>query len=66
MQTQTDYEKWHLNNEHVPQILPLPVWEHKMAALQAIEARLRRMDPESILYDELDKESSRLCWELGL
>lgn len=61
-----EYEKWHINNEFVPRVLPFPVWQRKMAALEGINARLRGMDPDTFLAEELERECDRLCGELGL
>lgn len=65
MRTQTEYEEWHLHNEHVPRIMPSPEWERKMRDLRAIENRLDHMAPGPE-FDRLDEISTALCRELGL
>jgi len=66
MPTIEEYQKWHLENDHVPRRLSFRAWCRKMGRLEEIEAKLAKMRAGSETYGRMDAESTRLCEELGL
>jgi hypothetical protein len=58
------YQNEHIGNPYIDEELSFPTWKRLYIRLDRIEATLRA-SPRHPRYDELDRESSRLCGLLG-